>query len=208
MERLEREPHRRTWRHAARGRACGAIHAAPSQAPQGKLGSNRPRLQQSSHAGRLYYRSGRDVLHYSRNALQIVPRGAERQTMKKAANAMSKKEREELATIPDPANGEEFDALSDADKEKIYRYYDTHPKLTGLRKPTKAQQKVIDAQVAAERKKRGRPILGEGSRQIAVTIEAGLLRRVDKYAKENGMKRAQLIAHSLRKVLADPRKSA
>jgi len=128
--------------------------------------------------------------------------------MKKAANAMSKKDREELATIPDPANGEEFDALSDADKEKIYRYYDTHPKLTGLRKPTKAQQKVIDAQVAAERKKRGRPILGEGSRQIAVTIEAGLLRRVDKYAKENGMKRAQLIAHSLRKVLADPRKSA
>ncbi len=119
----------------------------------------------------------------------------------------SKKDRDELA-IHDPANGEEFDALSDADKEKIYRYYDTHPKLTGLRKPTKAEQKLIDAQVAAERKKRGRPILGEGSRQIAVTIEASLLRQVDQYAKKNGMKRAQLIAHSLRKILADPRKSA
>jgi len=36
--------------------------------------------------------------------------------------ALSKKDREELAAIHDPANGEEFDALSDADREKIYRY--------------------------------------------------------------------------------------
>jgi len=148
-------------------------------------------------------------LHAGANtAREVIGRGFSNRWMRAMKKtAMSKKDREELTGIPDPADGAEFDALSDADKEKIYRYYDTHPKLTGLRKPTKAEQKVIDSQVAAERKKRGRPVLGEGSVQIAVTIEAGLLREVDAYAKKHKIKRTQLIAHSLRKTIG-PRKSA
>ena len=64
------------------------------------------------------------------------------------------------------------------------------------------------AERAADRKKIGRPPVGEGSRMIAVSIEAGLLRRVDAYAKEHKIKRTQLIARGLIRIVGKPRKSA
>jgi hypothetical protein len=111
--------------------------------------------------------------------------------MSMAKKAKAKKRDE----IPD-VDGAEFDALSDQDKEKVYRYFDTHPRLKG-RKPSKKEQERIDVQVAAEKKRRGRPTMGEGCTQIGVTIETGLLRRVDEYARSHNLKRAQLITQGL-----------
>jgi hypothetical protein len=47
----------------------------------------------------------------------------------------------------------------------------------------------------------GRPVVGQGAKTIAVTIERGLLARADRYAKQHDLKRAELIAHGLQLVL-------
>ncbi|HZK80978.1 MAG TPA: hypothetical protein VFC46_07925 [Humisphaera sp.] len=96
--------------------------------------------------------------------------------------------------FPDFGNAREFEALSDADKEKVFDYYTTHPTLKGLRPIDAAERKLL----AAERKKIGRPIAGEASATVAVSIERGLLQQADAYAKAHGLKRTQLIAKGLR----------
>ena len=48
----------------------------------------------------------------------------------------------------------------------------------------------------------GRPLVGQGSERINVTIERGLLGAADKLAKANGWSRAQLIAMGLRQAIA------
>ncbi len=107
----------------------------------------------------------------------------------------------ELEELPEFATGQDFDELSEADKQKVFNYYSTQKNLAGLGPLDKAEQKTLNAQRAAGRKKVGRPLIGEGSKPIAVTIEAGLLRRVDEYAKAHGFKRTQLIARGLRMIV-------
>jgi hypothetical protein len=103
--------------------------------------------------------------------------------------------------FPDFKDGREFDALSYADKEKVWNYYNRKIPLSETREPTTAERALI----ARMRKKAGRPKVGQGSKLVAVTIEKGLLNRVDAYAKEHAMKRAELIARGLRLVLGEAR---
>ncbi len=49
---------------------------------------------------------------------------------------------------------------------------------------------------------RGRPVKGAGARQISVTMERGLLARVDDLAQRRGLSRAQFIARSLEMAMA------
>jgi hypothetical protein len=126
---------------------------------------------------------------------------------KRSKTKQTHDEADELAGIPDPANAAEFEALSEADKAKITGYYETHPNPKGVRPLNASEQALVNAERAIDRKKIGRPVVGEGSRMIAVSIEAGLLRKVDAYAKKHKMKRTQLIAQGLRKIV-EPRKSA
>ena len=49
---------------------------------------------------------------------------------------------------------------------------------------------------------RGRPKVGQGSERINVTVERGLLKRADAYAKANDVTRAELIARGLTLLLA------
>ncbi len=51
------------------------------------------------------------------------------------------------------------------------------------------------------KRKRGRPVRGEGATRISVTIERGVLRRADRLAEKTGQTRSQLIEHGLREVL-------
>lgn len=51
------------------------------------------------------------------------------------------------------------------------------------------------------KRKRGRPQVGAGSQPITVTVEKGLLREVDRLARQRKVTRAQLIAQGLRAVL-------
>ena len=50
--------------------------------------------------------------------------------------------------------------------------------------------------------KRGRPREGEGSKRVLITVERGLLRRADAYARREGISRSELIARGLRSVLS------
>jgi hypothetical protein len=44
----------------------------------------------------------------------------------------------------------------------------------------------------------GRPVIGEGAKVVPVSIERGLLRQVDRFAKRHKLKRSQLVAEGLR----------
>jgi hypothetical protein len=50
--------------------------------------------------------------------------------------------------------------------------------------------------------KPGRPPVGEGAAKIALSVERGLLRRLDAYAKAHGISRAELVARGLQVVLS------
>jgi hypothetical protein len=49
--------------------------------------------------------------------------------------------------------------------------------------------------------RRGRPVVGNGSEKINITIERGLLKDADRFAKRSGLSRSQLIASGLQAIL-------
>jgi hypothetical protein len=51
------------------------------------------------------------------------------------------------------------------------------------------------------RRRMGRPKVGKGATRVLVTVEKGLLKEADKFAKQNGMKRAHMVAKGLRLVM-------
>jgi hypothetical protein len=59
------------------------------------------------------------------------------------------------------------------------------------------------ARWARARRKRGRPVRGEGATRISVTIEKGLLRRADTFVEQSGQTRSQLIERGLKAVLSE-----
>jgi hypothetical protein len=101
--------------------------------------------------------------------------------------------------------GRDFDALTDAEKERIYKEIDdkTSEQLLRESRPlTKAERiRELRYRKLAKAKLR-RSVVGNGSRQVSITMERDLLKRADAYAKQHGLKRGQLVAESLRKLLA------
>lgn len=92
---------------------------------------------------------------------------------------------------------EEFLALPDAEKERVWESYNREIPFSETR-PLNAQER---AQWARIKRKPGRPKTGEGAEAVNVTVERGLLRRADAYAKANGLTRAQLVAKGLANVI-------
>ena len=68
----------------------------------------------------------------------------------------------------------------------------------GFQDPTAAE---LASLRRAKRKKPGRPRVGKGAKRVLLTIEIGLLKAVDSYAKKSGLSRSALIATQMRKVL-------
>ncbi len=62
---------------------------------------------------------------------------------------------------------------------------------------TKADQRKL-----AAARKRGRPRVGQGADKIQISVEHGLLERVDRVAGELHLSRSEIIARGLRAVLA------
>ena len=50
-------------------------------------------------------------------------------------------------------------------------------------------------------RKVGRPKIGRVARRVLITVERGLLKKADAYAKTQGLSRSELIARGLRSVL-------
>ena len=96
--------------------------------------------------------------------------------------------------FPDFSSGEEFDALSDADKEKVARYYEEGRHLSEMRPLTAAERAELKRDRAGI-KKGGRPKFGRhGVKVISLSVERDLLNRADAYAKKYGLKRAERYA--------------
>jgi hypothetical protein len=49
---------------------------------------------------------------------------------------------------------------------------------------------------------RGRPKIGAGAVRIPISLEGGLAERLDEYARRTGMKRSQVIARALERLLS------
>lgn len=84
----------------------------------------------------------------------------------------------------------ELDALA-AKFDREIDIDETKPLTPGMRK--QEQQ--------ARRKKPGRPRVGAGAEKLRISMEKGLLKKVDAYAEAHGISRSDLIARGLRKLL-------
>ena len=92
---------------------------------------------------------------------------------------------------------EDFEALSDAEKEKIWREIDAQSP-EGILRPLNSKER---REWLRFRKKLGRPRIGKGTINISVSMEKELLKKADHFAKAHGIKRSQLIAGSVRAVI-------
>ena len=97
-----------------------------------------------------------------------------------------------------------FDHMSASELAKATAEYDKPsigPGLPG--KPLAAGDREVHRRAIAHGKtKLGRPVIGEGATIVPVSIERGLLRQVDRFAKRHKLKRSQLVVEGLRLVMA------
>jgi hypothetical protein len=89
---------------------------------------------------------------------------------------------------------ERFIALSDAEKDAEVAPYESGTDRTKWRPLTPAQRK----QWARIKRKSGRPMVGKGAKIVPVSIERGLLKEVDSFARRHKLKRSQMVAQGLR----------
>ena len=102
---------------------------------------------------------------------------------------MKKRRLSNAEKVPDPANGAEFDALSAREKERYFQYLEQG----GHRRRSAG---------GTPMKKMGRPVAGAGAKVVAMSVERGLLKRADAYARQRGWKRSELFARLIEKELA------
>ena len=95
---------------------------------------------------------------------------------------------------------DDFEALSDAEKEQIWEEIDrqTPEELRAKSRPLNAAER---RQWKRFQKKVGRPKIGRGTTNISVSLERGLLREVDLYARKRGVSRSELIAQGVRAIM-------
>jgi hypothetical protein len=99
--------------------------------------------------------------------------------------------------------GRDFDALPDAEKERIFRELDdlTPAQLKEQFRPMTRKDR--QALYQPPKGKSGRPKFGKaGTQIISISVEKSLLREVDAYAKTKGVKRSELFVNSVRSLIA------
>lgn len=94
-----------------------------------------------------------------------------------------------------------FMALSPKEKEREYDSVDREFSRAEAQLLTPSQRKAW-RKFRARRRGRGRPKVGEGAKVISLTIEGGLLKRADAFAKRSGVSRAQMVARGLELLMA------
>ena len=91
----------------------------------------------------------------------------------------------------------DFEKLSDAEKEAIYQECERIGPDSG--------DALTPAQKAFHRaflsKAKGRLRAGKSAARVQATVESGLLKRADAYARRHGMTRSQLISRGIEQVL-------
>jgi hypothetical protein len=57
------------------------------------------------------------------------------------------------------------------------------------------------AQLRRAKRKRGRPTIGKGAKDVMISVEKDLLKAADRYAKAHGISRSELFARGVRGLL-------
>ena len=96
-----------------------------------------------------------------------------------------------------------FNALPDAEKERIAAQFDWEFVADEARPLTPAQRRLWQK----ARRKPGRPKVGQVAKVISLSVEQGLLKRADALAKRRKMSRAELVAAALHAELAREQQS-
>jgi hypothetical protein len=65
-----------------------------------------------------------------------------------------------------------------------------------------------DKKLFAKARRRGRPQIGDGADRVLISIERKLLKRADEFATLHGLKRSELIAKALTRMMLPDRKKA
>jgi hypothetical protein len=94
--------------------------------------------------------------------------------------------------------GKSFFELTDEEKEREVARYDREFVADEFRPLTPAER----AEWQRAKRKRGRPVQGQGAQVVSVSVEKGLLAASDKLAAKKRITRAKLIARGLRAMLA------
>lgn len=97
-----------------------------------------------------------------------------------------------------PDTVERFLALSDAQKGAEVAWFDSGIDSTEWKPLTPSQRKRWDK---IQKRLRGRPKVGDGAKVLAVSVESGLLKEADAFAKRHNLKRSQMVAEGLRLVM-------
>ena len=95
---------------------------------------------------------------------------------------------------------EDFEALPDTEKERIWQEIDakTTEQLRAESRPLNAHER---RQWRRVQRKVGRPRIGRGTTNISVSLEKGLLRKFDQFARKAGMSRSELIAQGVKAMI-------
>jgi len=103
---------------------------------------------------------------------------------------------------PSELTGEAFDALYDSEKERIFQELERESPQERLKrsKPLTAAERARWQRIKREFK-RTKTASTNGIKKISVGLESTFLKRVDAYAKDAGLTRAQLIARALKELL-------
>lgn len=99
---------------------------------------------------------------------------------------------------------ERFMKLTDAERDAEVAIFDKYPRgfpCKPLRVSDKALHRVARAKGRAVARVAGRPMVGKGAQIVPVSIERGLLKEADQYAKRHKLKRSQMVAEGLRLVM-------
>jgi hypothetical protein len=93
---------------------------------------------------------------------------------------------------------ERFMAMTPAQRAAEVAQYDREDLSPG--KPLGPADKAMFRRAAARgaRAKIGRPTVGRGAKIVPVSVERTLLEEADRYAKQHGLKRSQMVAEGLR----------
>lgn len=90
-----------------------------------------------------------------------------------------------------------FESLPGAEKERIWASFNQPTPFEETRPLTPAQR----AQWRRVKRKMGRPKVGKGAKVISLSVERGLLKEADAFAKRHKLSRAKLFALGLEAVL-------
>jgi len=90
-----------------------------------------------------------------------------------------------------------YDRMTAAELAEVTKRYDEPFVALRESKPLTAAIRRMHQRAA----KRGRPRVGKGAAKLYISMERGLLKQADRFAKSHGMTRSQLIANGIKAIL-------